>query len=59
MTLTLQARRFIRARTGLLVALSESTGTSWISLRKDGLVLAVPADAPALANLGEKRFRIE
>ena len=30
-----------------------------VSLRKDDLVLAVLANAPALADLGEKRFRIE
>jgi hypothetical protein len=31
----------------------------WISLGKDDLVLAVLTNAPALANLGEKRFRSE
>ena len=30
-----------------------------ISLRKDDLLLAVRMNAPALANLSEKRFRVE
>jgi DNA-binding transcriptional LysR family regulator len=30
-----------------------------VSLGKDDLVLVVRANAPALANLGEKRFRIK
>jgi hypothetical protein len=31
----------------------------WVSLGKDDLLLAVLTNAPALADLGEKGFRIE